>query len=223
VRSRACAAIEAAAEEPDGARRAGHLSRKLGMSAEALRAQRAQSGLGWAICSSPIACPSRRTRRSRPRREMRGGRDWESVARGARRRPRAAGERRAHLGRDRRTAREDKGPHATTVPGSGKATAAAVAERSARILTMGRLDGRVALVTAGARLRPRDRAGLRAGGRRPRRQLQRERIGSGRGRDGDREGRPSRARHEGRCGQRARGARDDRGDAECASAVSDIS
>src|SRR5205807_3238605 len=42
------AAIEAAAEEPDGKRVVlGHLSRKLGMSAEALRAQRAQSGLGW--------------------------------------------------------------------------------------------------------------------------------------------------------------------------------
>ena len=42
------AAIEAAAEEPDGERVVlGHLSRKLGMSAEALRAQRAQTGLGW--------------------------------------------------------------------------------------------------------------------------------------------------------------------------------
>src|SRR5204862_469539 len=42
------AAIEAAAEEPDGERVVlGHLSRTLGMSAEALRAQRAQTGLGW--------------------------------------------------------------------------------------------------------------------------------------------------------------------------------
>src|SRR5205814_1251801 len=100
------AAIEAAAEEPDGERVVlGHLSRKLGMSAEALRAQRAQTGLGWgrsAHCQSPVPRDARAVRRPRRRGARRPGLG-ERRAR-ARRRPRAAGERRAHLGRDRRTA-----------------------------------------------------------------------------------------------------------------------
>ena len=116
------AAIEAAAEEPDGERVVlGHLSRKLGMSAEALRAQRAQSGLGWGdlLIANRLSLETHAPFEALVA-EMRGGRDWESVAR-------AHGADLERLASDVRTSEEtveqhaeDKGPHATTAPGSGK-------------------------------------------------------------------------------------------------------
>jgi len=116
------AAIEAAAEEPDGERVVlGHLSRKLGMSAEALRAQRAQTGLGWGdlLIANRLSLETHAPFDALVA-EMRGGRDWESVAR-------AHGADLERLASDVRTSEEtveqhseDKGPHATTAPGSGK-------------------------------------------------------------------------------------------------------
>src|SRR5205823_11121235 len=77
------AAIEAAAEEPDGERVVlGHLSRTLGMSAEALRAQRAQTGLGW----GDLLIANRLSREPPAPfvtlvAGMRSSQHWESVAR----------------------------------------------------------------------------------------------------------------------------------------------
>src|SRR5262249_50692178 len=76
------AAIDQAAATPDGVRLVvGHISRKLGVSVETLRTQRAQTGLGWGdlliahrlakaagLQFDPIAA------------EFKGGKTWESIA-----------------------------------------------------------------------------------------------------------------------------------------------
>jgi len=76
------AAIDRAATSPDGARLVvGHISRKLGVSVETLRTQRAQTGLGWGdvfighrlaraagLQFDPIAA------------EFKGGKTWEDIA-----------------------------------------------------------------------------------------------------------------------------------------------
>jgi hypothetical protein len=116
------AAIEGAAEEPDGERVVlGHLSRKLGMSAERLRAQRAQTGLGWGdlLIANRLSGETHAPFEALVA-ELRGGQDWESVAR-------AHGADLERLASDVRTSEEaveqhaeDKGSHAFTAPGSGK-------------------------------------------------------------------------------------------------------
>jgi hypothetical protein len=116
------AAIERTAGEPDGERVVlGHLSRKLSMSAETLRAQRAQTGLGWGdlLIANRLALETHVSFETLIA-EMRGGQDWESVAR-------AHGADLERLQIDTRASEEaveqrsdDKAPHATTVPGSGK-------------------------------------------------------------------------------------------------------
>jgi len=165
----------------------GHLSRKLGMSAEALRAQRAQSGLGWGdlLIANRLSLETHAPFEALVA-EMRAAGTGERRAR-ARRRPRAAGERRAHLGRDRRTARRGQGPHATTVPGSGKATAAAVADALGADLTMD--DWTARGVGDGRQPRLRPAIALPSGRRAPTSSSTTTRAHrSGRGRDGDREG-----------------------------------
>jgi hypothetical protein len=116
------AAIERTAGEPDGERVVlGHLSRKLTMSAETLRAQRAQTGLGWGdlFIANRLALETQTPFESLVA-ELRGGQDWEGVAR-------AHGADLARLQKDVRASEEaveqrseDKSPHATTVPDSGK-------------------------------------------------------------------------------------------------------
>src|SRR5262249_18293443 len=116
------AAIERTAEEPDGERVVlGHLSRKLNMSAETLRAQRAQTGLGWGdvFIANRLALETQTPFETLVA-EMRGGQDWESIAR-------AHGADLTRLESDMRASEEameqrseDKSPHATTAPGSGK-------------------------------------------------------------------------------------------------------
>jgi len=116
------AAIERTAEEPDGERVVlGHLSRKLNMSAETLRAQRAQTGLGWGdlFIANRLALETQAPFETLVA-EMRGGQSWENVAR-------AHGGDLARLETDIRASEEaveqrseDKSPHAITVPGSGK-------------------------------------------------------------------------------------------------------
>jgi hypothetical protein len=116
------AAIERTAGEPDGERVVlGHLSRKLNMSAETLRAQRAQMGLGWGdlFIANRLALETQTPFETLVA-EMRGGQDWESVAR-------AHGADLQRLQTDVRASEEaveqrseDKSPHATTVPDSGK-------------------------------------------------------------------------------------------------------
>jgi hypothetical protein len=116
------AAIERTAGEPDGERVVlGHLSRKLNMSAETLRAQRAQTGLGWGdvFIANRLALETKAAFETLVA-EMRSGQDWESVAR-------AHGADLERLQTDVRASEEaveqrseDKSPHATTVPGSGK-------------------------------------------------------------------------------------------------------
>lgn len=116
------AAIERTAAEPDGERVVlGHLSRKLSMSAETLRAQRAQTGLGWGdlLIANRLALETHASFETLVA-EMRGGQDWESVAR-------AHGADLERLQTDMRASEEaveqrseDKSPHATTVPGTGK-------------------------------------------------------------------------------------------------------
>jgi len=116
------AAIERTAGEPDGERVVlGHLSRRLNMSAETLRAQRAQMGLGWGdlFIANRLALETQTPFETLVA-EMRGGQDWESVAR-------AHGADLERLQTDVRTSEEaveqrseDKSPHATTVPDSGK-------------------------------------------------------------------------------------------------------
>jgi hypothetical protein len=112
----------AASGEPDGERVVlGHLSRKLNMSAETLRGQRAQMGLGWGdlFIANRLALETQTPFETLVA-EMRGGQDWESVAR-------AHGADLQRLQTDVRASEEaveqrseDKSPHATTVPDSGK-------------------------------------------------------------------------------------------------------
>jgi len=76
------AAIEQASQGPDGDRVVvGHLSRKLRMSSETLRAQRARSGLGW----GDILIANRLTRDTlsfdQLVGEFKSGKSWEQVAR----------------------------------------------------------------------------------------------------------------------------------------------
>jgi hypothetical protein len=116
------AAIERTAGEPDGERVVlGHLSRKLNMSAETLRSQRAQTGLGWGdlFIANRLALETQTPFETLVA-ELRGGQNWESVAR-------AHGADLERLQTDMRASEEaveqrseDKSPHATTVPGSGK-------------------------------------------------------------------------------------------------------
>lgn len=113
------AAIERTAGEPDGERVVlGHLSRKLNMSAETLRALRAQTGLGWGdvFIANRLALETQTPFETLVA-EMRGGQNWESVAR-------AHGADLERLQTDMRASEEaveqrseDKSPHATTVPG----------------------------------------------------------------------------------------------------------
>ena len=120
--ARRAAAIDRTAEEPDGERVVlGHLSRKLNMSAETLRAQRAQTGLGWGdlLIANRLALETGVSFETLVA-EMRGGQNWESVAR-------VHGADLARLQTDMRASEEaveqrseDKSPHATTVPGTGK-------------------------------------------------------------------------------------------------------
>jgi hypothetical protein len=121
------AAIDAAAGEPDGERVVlGHLSRKLGVPADTLRAERTKTGLGW----GDLLIADRLSLETHVPldvlvAEMRGGRTWESIAR----------ERGADLERlasDVRASEdaveqhsEDKSPHATATPGpSGRSRGA---------------------------------------------------------------------------------------------------
>jgi hypothetical protein len=116
------AAIERTAGEPDGERVVlGHLSRRLNMSAETLRAQRAQTGLGWGdlLIANRLALETHASFETLIG-EMRGGLDWEGVAR-------AHGVDLERLQTDMRASEEaveqrseNKSPHATTVPGTGK-------------------------------------------------------------------------------------------------------
>ena len=113
------AAIEQTAEEPDGERVVlGHLSRKLNMSAETLRAQRAQTGLGWGdlFIANRLALETQAPFETLVA-EMRGGQDWESVARahGADLTRLESDVRASEEAMEQRT--EDKSPHGTTVPG----------------------------------------------------------------------------------------------------------
>jgi len=113
------AAIERTAGEPDGERVVlGHLSRKLNMSAETLRSQRAQTGLGWGdvFIANRLALETQTPFEALVA-ELRGGQSWESVAR-------AHGADLERLQADMRASvdameqrSEDKSPHATTVPG----------------------------------------------------------------------------------------------------------
>jgi hypothetical protein len=76
------AAIENATAQPDGSRVVvGHLSRKLGISAEVLRQQRARSALGWGdvLIANYLASASQRTFDETVA-EHRGGKTWNEVA-----------------------------------------------------------------------------------------------------------------------------------------------
>ena len=77
------AAIESVAGAPDGERVVlGHLSRKLGMPADALRAQRTRTGLGWGdlLIANRLAVETQAPLDDLIA-EFRGGRVWESIAR----------------------------------------------------------------------------------------------------------------------------------------------
>lgn len=76
------AAIENAAAQTDGTRVVvGHLSRKLGISAEALRQQRTRSALGWGdvLIANYLAAAARRTFDETVA-EHQGGKTWNEVA-----------------------------------------------------------------------------------------------------------------------------------------------
>jgi hypothetical protein len=76
------AAIENAAAQPDGTRVVvGHLSRKLGISAEVLRQQRTRSALGWGdvLIANYLATAAKRTFDETVA-EHQGGKTWSEVA-----------------------------------------------------------------------------------------------------------------------------------------------
>ena len=78
------AAIESAAGQPDGDRVVvGHLSRKLGISVEVLREQRAHSALGWGdlLIANYLAAATGLTFEQTVA-EYRAGRTWNQVAEG---------------------------------------------------------------------------------------------------------------------------------------------
>ena len=80
----AAAGIESAAAKPDGDRVVvGHLSRKLGLSADVLRQQRTWSGLGWGdvLIANYLAAASRRTFDETVA-EHRRGKTWNEIAEG---------------------------------------------------------------------------------------------------------------------------------------------
>jgi hypothetical protein len=116
------AAIEGTANEPDGERVVlGHLSRKLGMSADVLRAQRAQTGLGWGdlLIANRLALETH-TPLETLIAESRAGATWEDIAR-------EHGADVERLGKDVRTSEEameqrseDKYRHASTAGPTGK-------------------------------------------------------------------------------------------------------
>jgi len=113
------AAIERTAGESDGERVVlGHLSRKLNMSAETLRLQRAQTGLGWGdlFIANRLALETQTPFETLVA-ELRGGQSWESVARahGADLERLQADMRASEDAMEQRS--EDKSPHATTAPG----------------------------------------------------------------------------------------------------------
>ena len=76
------AAIENATAQPDGTRVVvGHLSRKLGISAEVLRQERARSALGWGdvLIANYLATAAKRTFDETVA-EHQGGKTWNEVA-----------------------------------------------------------------------------------------------------------------------------------------------
>jgi hypothetical protein len=115
------AAIESVAEAPDGERVVlGHLSRKLGMTADVLRAQRTRTGLGWGdiFIANRLAAETHEPLDDLVA-ELRGGKAWEDIAR-------ARGADLARLSADVRTTEdvveqhaEDKAPHANSATGKG--------------------------------------------------------------------------------------------------------
>jgi hypothetical protein len=76
------AAIERASKAPDGQRVVlGHVSRTLGMSSEALRRERAQTGLGWGeILVAHLLSRATRLTFDDVVAEFRNGKRWEEVA-----------------------------------------------------------------------------------------------------------------------------------------------
>jgi hypothetical protein len=116
------AAIEATANEADGERVVlGHLSRKLGVSADVLRAPRAQPGLGW----GDLFIANRLARETHTPletlvAESRAGATWEDIARehGADVERLGNGVRTSEEAMEQRS--EDKYPHASTTGPTGK-------------------------------------------------------------------------------------------------------
>ena len=116
------AAIDTAAAEPDGERVVlGHVSRKLRVSAETLRAQRMQTGLGWGelLIANRLAAEVHAPL-DEIIAEARDGRTWERIAteRGADLAWLTADVRASEETIEQRS--EDKSPHTFTVPGRGQ-------------------------------------------------------------------------------------------------------
>src|SRR5262245_30728540 len=75
--------IERVRSGPDGERVVvGHISRKLGVSVEALRAQRAQTTLGWGdLLIANLLCKGTKVNVDKVAAEFRSGMTWEDIAR----------------------------------------------------------------------------------------------------------------------------------------------
>jgi hypothetical protein len=116
------AAIEATANEPDGERVVlGHLSRTLAMAADVLRAQRAQTGLGWGdlFIANWLALETHTPIETLVA-ESRAGATWEDLAQqhGADVERLAKAVRTSEDAMEQRS--DDKYPHASTAGPSGR-------------------------------------------------------------------------------------------------------